>query len=98
MSTSSSESLPDATLSGDRLAALRALRQVLAEQIRDCESARDIGSLSKQLRDTLSEIDSLGGAAEPTVEDETFDELAGRRSARSTDSPVIPRARRRKQS
>ena len=98
MSASSSESLPDAALSGDRLAALRALRQVLAEQIRDCESARDIGSLAKQLRDTLSEIDSLGGAAEPTVEDETFDELAGRRSARGTDAAVVPRARKRKPS
>ena len=97
MSTNSSESLPDAALSGDRLAALRALRQVLAEQIRDCESARDIGSLAKQLRDTLGEIDSLGGAAEQTVEDETFDELAGRRS-RIADAPVVPRARKRKPS
>ena len=94
MSANSSESLPDAALSGDRLAALRALRQVLAEQIRDCESARDIGSLAKQLRDTLSEIDSLGGAAEQTVEDRTFDELADRRS-RVSDAAVIPRARRR---
>ena len=94
MSASSSESLPDAALSGDRLAALRALRQVLAEQIRDCESSRDIGSLSKQLRDTLTEIDSLGGAAEQTAEDRTFDELADRRS-RVSDAAVVPRARRR---
>ena len=94
MSSNSSASLPDAALSGDRLAALRALRQVLAEQIRDCESARDIGSLAKQLRDTLTEIDSLGGAAEPTKEDLTLDELADRRS-RVSDAAVIPRARRR---
>jgi hypothetical protein len=94
VSASSSESLPDAALSGDRLAALRALRQVLAEQIRDCDSARDIGSLSKQLRDTLTEIDSLGGAAEPTQEDLTLDELADRRS-RISDAAVVPRARRR---
>ena len=97
MSASSSESLPDAALSGDRLAALRALRQVLAEQIRDCESARDIGSLAKQLRDTLTEIDSLGGTAEPTQEDLTLDELADRRS-RVSDAAVVPRARRRKPS
>jgi hypothetical protein len=92
-----SDSLPDAALSGDRLAALCALRQVLAEQIDGCDSARDVSSLARQFRDTLSEIDSLGGAAEPTQEDKTFDELAGRR-ARSADAAVVPRARRRKPS
>ena len=97
MSAKTPESLPDAALSGDRLAALRALRQVLAEQIHQCESARDIASLARQLRDTLTEIDSLGGAAEQTAEDRTFDELADRRS-RISDAAVVPRARRRKPS
>lgn len=89
--------LPDAAGSGDSLAALRALRDRLAAEIHECESARDVAALSRQFRDTLTEIDKLG-TAEPTTEDQTLDELADRRSARGTDAAVVPRARRRKPS
>lgn len=65
--------------SGDRLAALRDLRDLLAEKIDDCESLRDMAALSNQLRSTLAEISAL----EPRKsEGDSVDEIAARREAR----------------
>ncbi len=84
--STAAETLPDAARSGDRLAALRCLRDRLAAEIEQCASSRDVAALSRQFRDTLAEIDVLGTGVARTKEDEIADELARRRSARSADS------------
>lgn len=81
-----SDGLPTAARSGDRLAALRCLRDRLADEIEQCESSRDVAALSRQLRDTLAEIDALGTGAVRTKEDQLADELARRRLDRRADS------------
>ncbi|MDR1185393.1 MAG: hypothetical protein LBK67_11455 [Coriobacteriales bacterium] len=50
-------SLTKAQECGDRIAVLEALASKLAATIDKAESGRDIAALSKQLRDTLNEID-----------------------------------------
>ena len=44
---------------GDRYATLLALRDRLAQEIDDCEYARDLPALAMRLADVLSQIDSL---------------------------------------
>lgn len=63
---------------GGRLEALRALRVVLAGRIEDRETpAAAIPGLSKQLRDTIAELEQLSPSEETPVDD-----LASRRRAR----------------
>lgn len=47
---------------GDRLETLKALRHKLAEQLRDCESGRDVAALSRQLREVMEEIGEMESA------------------------------------
>ena len=47
---------------GTRLEQLIALRQKLAEAIDECDSKRDLATLSRQFRETLSEIAEIEGA------------------------------------
>lgn len=54
-----SRSLSEA-VSTSRAEALRSLAAKLAKTIEKTESGRDVAALSKQLRDTLSELDALG--------------------------------------
>jgi hypothetical protein len=51
------KTLASAQASGDRMATLEALASKIATAIDESSSGRDIAALSKQLRDTLTEID-----------------------------------------
>lgn len=71
--------LPESAASGDRLAALRDLRDILARNIETCDSLRDLSSLSGRLQVVLAEIDEL--TPKEQVGD-GIDEIAARRGAR----------------
>ena len=75
-------SLSDAVASGSEVHALEALRDALATQLTDCESARDYAALSLRLMDCLARIAEIRGA-EPVVRESVLDDLAKRRAARS---------------
>jgi hypothetical protein len=62
--------------SGDRRAALEALRDVLWASIVECEPAQR-ASLAKQLREVLNDLDAL-----PTGEVSVSDDLRARRASR----------------
>lgn len=71
--------LSESAESGDRLATLRDLRDLLARQIEACESLRDLAALSGRLQAVLDQIAEL----EPKkAEGDGIDEIAQRRSAR----------------
>ena len=53
-----------------RLEQLKALRDILADEIDSRPGARDLASLAKQYRETITEIEQLEGA------DDTDDELS----------------------
>jgi len=76
--------LVEAAASGDRLAALRALRDRLAEEIDGCQSSRDMAALSRQLTDVLGQIDALERASAPAEKGTGLDELNARRAARES--------------
>jgi hypothetical protein len=78
--------LTGAAASGDRIKALRSLRDRLAIEIDECNSDRDLTGLGKLFVDVVNAIESAGGGGKATVEDETFDELAKRRAARGADA------------
>ena len=64
---------------GDRLATLRDLRDLLARQIEACESMRDLAALSGRLQSVLEQIAEL----EPKkAEGDGIDEIAKRRASR----------------
>lgn len=70
---------------GNRRATLEHLRDVLAEQIDNCESARDVAALSNRLTDVLAQIDELaapamGDAGKPAS---AVDEFTKRRRERA---------------
>jgi hypothetical protein len=69
-------SLPEIAATGDRLATLAALRDLLAESLIDA-SPRDRASLARQLTAVLAELE-----AAPTQEASPVDDLAARRSSR----------------
>ena len=73
--------LPETAASGDRLATLRDLRDLLARTITESDSARDVASLSRQLTDVLSLIETAEKAA-PEAKGTALDELRKRREAR----------------
>lgn len=79
--------LSESAESGDRLATLRALRDLLARQIEVCDSLRDLAALSGRLQSVLAEIAEL----EPKkAEGDGIDEIAKRRAARRTGSAKSP--------
>lgn len=67
-------------VSGSRLAALEELRGVLARAIDNCESARDLAALSRQMTEVLAQIDAVNP---PVPVRSPLDELASRREGRS---------------
>ena len=73
----------EAAESGDRVAALRALRGSLAREIDACESSRDLPALSRQLVMVMRELHEL---APPAAEVDEVDEIAQRRAARHAGS------------
>jgi hypothetical protein len=79
--------LSESAESGDRLATLRDLRDLLARQIESCESLRDLASLSGRLQAVLDQIAEL----EPKkAEGDGIDEIANRRAARRTGAAKSP--------
>jgi len=83
-------SLTDAS-SGSRLDSLVALRGVLAFEIDQCESARDLAALSRQFTDVLTQIEQAEKAA-PQQAGTALDELEKRRLARESAAPHRARA------
>lgn len=51
--------LKTATSGNDRLEMLHELARILAAEIDDCESSRDLAALSRQYRETIREIDAI---------------------------------------
>lgn len=50
------------TTRGDRLQQLKTLASVLASSIDTCDDARALPALAKQYRETVREIEEIGGA------------------------------------
>ncbi len=71
--------LTESAASGDRLAALRDLRDLLAAQIVGCESLRDLAALSGRLQAVMDQIAAL---EPPKAEGDGVDEITARRTAR----------------
>ncbi|WP_189243164.1 hypothetical protein [Planobispora rosea] len=74
------DGLFSAVQSGDRRAALEAIRDRLAAELVEADG-RDAASIAKELRTTLSELDALPGG-----EESKLDDLAARRAARRADA------------
>lgn len=72
--------ITEAASSGDRLKALQALRDVIAERIVESESARDVAALSGQMTQILKQIEDLDRAS--GAKKSKVDELAARRTQR----------------
>lgn len=71
--------LTESAAAGDRLQALRDLRDLLAVQIVACDSLRDLAALSGRFQAVLDQIAEL----EPKkAEGDGIDEIARRRAAR----------------
>lgn len=76
----------------ERLTALEVLRDTLAASIENCESLRDLASLSREYRAVMAEIADL---APPEKKGDAIDEIAQRRAARrSTSTKSTGRAKR----
>ena len=76
--------LSESAASGNRLQTLRDLRDLIAHQIEECDSLRDLASLSGRLQAVLDQIAEL----EPReAEGDGIDEIAQRRAARRAGSP-----------
>lgn len=69
----------EAAETNDRLTTLVALRNTLANAIDECDSPRDLSSLSRQMSAVLVEIEAL---APPEQKGDVVDEIADRRAAR----------------
>lgn len=76
-------SLKESASTGDRLAALRDLRDLLARSIEECESLRDMAALSGRFQAVLEDISKLEG---PKEVGDGVDEIAQRRAARRAGS------------
>jgi hypothetical protein len=84
-------SLSAAVASGDRVASLRALRDVLASNIEAAEAPRDVAPLARQLTLVLAELDAL---APPERKGTHLDQLADRRRARGAATASVDEATR----
>lgn len=85
------KTLAVAAKTGDRLEALRVLRDTIARAIDTCESGRDLAALSRQLTDVLAQIAALA----PKIEVDVVDEISERRSRRrSSTGKGAPRTKR----
>ena len=70
---------------GDRLQSLKALRDRLAVQIDQCDSGRDVASLSARLVEVLDKI-ATAEDAEPKDRGTALDEFSRRRQARTASN------------
>ena len=73
------QDLITAAKTGDRLATLISLRDLLAERLQHTNSGRDVGSIARQLIICLEEIDALREKDDDTDDNEiTVDKLRER--------------------
>ena len=77
-----SDHLAKVVKGGDRLAALEALRDRLAQELDDCTYGRDVAVLATRLQAVLLEIDEFP----PRGSTSKADQIAQRRAARRGDS------------
>jgi hypothetical protein len=71
--------LIEAAAGGDRLTALRELRDLVAKSLVSCNSTRDVAALARRLQGILQEIEEIE-AGESAAEEDPLDELSQRRS------------------
>lgn len=71
--------LAESAAAGDQLQTLRDLRDVVAASIVECDSLRDMASLSGRLQSILDQIATLEG---PKEAGDGIDEIAQQRAAR----------------
>jgi hypothetical protein len=76
-------SLVGVTQTGDRLAALETLRDLLAAAIDECDSNRDLAALALRLTDVLNEIDKTPTSRQASAADEIAERRVARRNASS---------------
>jgi len=69
--------IADSAKSGDRVRALEALRDRLADEIDGCQSSRDVAALASRLQSVLAELDTIGPVIAGTT---PLDELRMRRA------------------
>lgn len=79
--------LQEAASTGNRLTALRALRDRLATDLDECTSSRDVASLSQRLMDVLGQIDDLGGGVVEEPKETGLSEFEKRLRDRSAARP-----------
>lgn len=79
-------SMIDVSERGDRLEQLIALKKKLAEALDDCDSKRDLASLSRQYRETLREIEEL------EKDEDDLDEIARILANRQSNADAPSRA------
>jgi hypothetical protein len=84
-------SVADVCVSGDRLAALEALRDRLAQEVDQCVNPRDLPALVLRLTDVLSQIDDLPASQKASVADEIAQRRAARRGANTPRKARSPR-------
>lgn len=72
-------------LQQDRLAQLKALLEILADEIDQRPGARDLAQLSKQYRETLKEIEEIEGAEN---KDDEISEILAERAASGKSGAV----------
>lgn len=83
-------SLRESAASGIQLDALRDLRDIIAGQITDCDSARDVAALSARFQSIIQEIALLSSATGKVGD--PVDEISARRAARGGSTARSGRA------
>ena len=70
--------LIEAAAGGDRLTALRELRDLVATSLVKCNSTRDVAALARRLQGILQEIEEIESVSD--AEGDPLDELSQRRA------------------
>ena len=74
-------SLAESARSGDRLATLCDLRDLLAEELETTGEARDVAALALRLTDVLAQIDAMPASRQVSAADEIAKKRAARRKS-----------------
>jgi hypothetical protein len=88
--------LLDVVADGDRLLALRELRDRVAAELDASKSARDVAALSQRLMDVLAQIEQIE-QARSAPRSNARDEVARKRAERASKAPRPRRAAGRAQ-
>lgn len=87
------EGLAGVAKEGNKLGTLRALRDRLATDLDECDSARDVAALSQRLMDVLAQIEAAE-KAQPEAKGTTRDDVARKRAQREAASKAPRRTGR----